>query len=173
MRITGGNHRGRVIPGRVPAGVRPTSSRVREALFSIVGQDLSGLRVLDAFGGTGLLGFEAWSRGADAVTIVEKSRAVQQRIVAAARTLGAEVEVRLADAASVLKEGRWDLVLLDPPYVQDPFAWAERAERAVESTLVVEHASDAVLPERIDGLVQTRCRRYGDTSLTVFRRNPS
>ena len=69
MRITGGSLRGRVVPGKVRPGVRPTSSRVREALFSMVGQDLEGVRVLDAFGGSGLLSFEAYSRGAIVTTV--------------------------------------------------------------------------------------------------------
>ncbi|MCE7957512.1 MAG: 16S rRNA (guanine(966)-N(2))-methyltransferase RsmD, partial [Acidobacteria bacterium ACB2] len=71
LRITGGHLRGRVLEG-VPAGVRPTASRVREALFSMVGQDLRGWSVLDAFGGTGLLALEAVSRGAAPVVVVER-----------------------------------------------------------------------------------------------------
>ena len=62
LRVTGGVLRGRVLPAPLPEGVRPTSARTREALFSIVGQDLEGLSFLDAFGGAGLIAIEAWSR---------------------------------------------------------------------------------------------------------------
>ena len=75
VRLTGGRHGGRVIATHAPSGVRPTAGKVRQALFNMIGQDLSGWTVLDAFGGTGLLGFEAWSRGAERVTICEKSAA--------------------------------------------------------------------------------------------------
>ena len=64
IRVTGGALRGRSLPARVPEGVRPTAGRVREAVFSMVGQDLRGWSVLDLFGGSGLIGIEAASRGA-------------------------------------------------------------------------------------------------------------
>jgi 16S rRNA (guanine966-N2)-methyltransferase len=169
MRLTGGNLRGRSIPGAVPSGVRPTSSRVREALFSMVGQDLSGWSALDAFGGSGLLGFEAHSRGA-AVLIVEQRPRVARQIREAAATLGAPVEVRCADAAAVLASGAvWDLVLLDPPYAEDPGLWLERAAAAVQEVLVLEHDASNDPPDAAGPLRLERRRRYGDTTLSLYR----
>lgn len=168
MRLTGGRLRGRILSGGVSAGVRPTSSRVREALFSMVGQDLEGWRALDAFGGSGLLGFEAFSRGAE-VTIVEKRRGVARAIQRTADELGAVVSVRCADAAAVLASGTWDLILLDPPYALDPVAWLERAAGAASEVVVIEHESGRDVPEEIGLLVRDRQRRYGSTTLSLYR----
>lgn len=134
----------------------------------MVGQDLAGWRALDAFGGSGLLGFEAFSRGAQ-VTIVEKRRGVARVIQRSADELGAAVTVRCADAAAVLASGDWDLVLLDPPYALDPVAWLERAAGAVNAVLVIEHDSRHEVPEEIGGLVRDRQRRYGTTTLSLYR----
>ena len=170
MRLTGGTLRGRTVPGRVPSGVRPTSAKVREALFSMIGHDLSGWTVLDAFGGSGLLGFEAYSRGAD-VLIVEKRPAVSRQIQKAARTLGAAVTVRCADAATVLAEGRqWDVVLMDPPYALSAAQWAERGAPCAREWLVIEHASSQAPPDEVGALRLDRRRRYGDTTLSLYHR---
>ncbi len=169
MRISGGILRGRVVPGKVRSGVRPTSSRVREALFSMVGQDLNGVSVLDAFGGSGLLSFEAFSRGAT-VTTVERHRATSRQIQEAARTLGAKIDLRTDDARNVLSAGSWDVVLLDPPYADDPVEWAAAAASAAEHTLVVEHRTGAQMPDAIGALELDRSRRHGDSVLTIYRR---
>ena len=169
MRLTGGRLRGRTIPGAVPSGVRPTSSRVREALFSMVGQDLSGWTALDAFGGSGLLGLEAHSRGAE-VLIVEQRARVARQIRDAAAALGAAVGVRCADAAVVLASGAvWDLVLLDPPYAEDPGLWLERAAAAVGTLLVIEHSAAQEPPDASGPLRLERRRRYGDTTLSLYQ----
>lgn len=171
VRITGGSLRGRVLR-HVSEGVRPTHSRAREALFSMVGQDLRGWSALDAFGGTGLLAFEAASRGASPVLVVERDRAAAARIRESARELGLappELTVRQGDAAQALGEGRWDLVLLDPPYAEDPVTWVTRAEGAVGRLLVMEHRAGRALPEQIGRLALDRARTYGETTLTLYR----
>ena len=169
MRISGGILRGRVVPGKVRSGVRPSSSRVREALFSMVGQDLTDASVLDAFGGSGLLSFEAYSRGAT-VTTVERHRATARQIQEAAQTLGAKLDLRMDDARNVLSAGSWDVVLLDPPYADDPVEWAAAAASATERTLVVEHRTGAQMPQSIGLLELDRSRRHGDSVLTIYRR---
>jgi 16S rRNA (guanine(966)-N(2))-methyltransferase RsmD len=172
VRITGGSLKGRRVPSPDVAGVRPTSSRVREALFSMVGQDLDGWSVLDACGGTGLLAFEALSRGAGPVEVVERRPAVARRIGQAARALGVVVRVRVGDAGRALGEGRWDLVLLDPPYADEAGPWVERALGAVGRVLVVEHRRGASLPAEAGRLVLDRQRTYGDTGLALYRPRP-
>jgi len=149
--------------------VRPTSARVREALFSVLGQHLEGLSVLDAFGGSGLLSFEAASRGAGPITVVERNRRQVRSIERQAAELGLELRVRAADAAIVLGQGTWDLVLLDPPYADDPVAWLQRAEGAANHALVLEHRAGVELPGRVGALGLVRARRYGDTGLAVYR----
>lgn len=123
VRLIGG--RFKRTPLSVPTwpGLRPTSSRVRETLFNWLGQDLSGWRVLDAFAGSGALGLEAASRGADTVVMLEREPVLARHIQANARKLGAQaVSVQVADALAWMarQAGRsvaaFDLVLLDPPF---------------------------------------------------------
>ena len=172
MRITGGHARGRVLRGKVPDGVRPTSSRVREALFSMVGQDLSGARVLDAFAGSGLLGFEAWSRGAEVVS-VERRAPVARSVRDAARGLGADGAgwtLRVGDVRTVLPTlGRFDGVLADPPYADDAAAWVEALAPHVAQWLVLESAEGVAAPDGHGALVLDRQRAFGGTVLRVYR----
>ena len=161
--------RGRVVGGKVRPGVRPTSSRVREALFSIVGQHLEGVTVLDAFGGSGLLTFESLSRGAK-VTTVERNRSAAREIRAAADVLGVSLDLRVDDVRNVLSAGEWDVVLMDPPYADDPVDWVSTGVCAAREMLVIEHRSGAVLPGSVGSFEQDRSRRHGDSVLTIYRR---
>jgi 16S rRNA (guanine(966)-N(2))-methyltransferase RsmD len=170
MRISGGVLRGRELPGVVGPGVRPTAGRVREALFSLLGQDLSGWSWLDAFGGSGLIAAEAMSRGAAPVCIVERNRRAAQSIRRSMEALGLRPELRVAEAERVLQEGHWDVVFLDPPYVEDPLIWAQRGAAAARVWLVLEHRSGPSLPDRLGELLLDRVRSYGDTTLTLYRR---
>lgn len=169
MRITGGELRSRVVPGRVPAGVRPTGSKVRQALFNALGQDLSGVVVLDAYAGSGLMSFEALSRGAERATLVEKNGKTAGFIEKAARSLGLEerVEVRVGTSPAALGEGSWDLVFLDPPYTSSPEATLSRLEGRVRWRLVLESARDTPSPEA-PGLELLKRRDYGRSSLSIY-----
>ena len=169
MRITGGTLRGRVLSGKVRAGVRPTSARVREALFSIIGQNLDGVTVLDAFGGSGLLTFEAFSRGAT-VTTVERNRSAAVGIKQSAKELEVCLDLRIDDVRNVVTVGAWDVVIMDPPYAEDPIGWLTEGLRAAQETLVMEHRSGVCMPSVIGGFGLDRSRRYGDSALTLFRR---
>ena len=117
IRITGGTHRSRMLQVIDAAGLRPTPDRVRETLFNWLGQDLSGWRCLDLFAGSGVLGFEAASRGADEVVLVEKDARAQQTL----KKHLAELQLPKArivggDALKFMSEARFDLIFLDPPY---------------------------------------------------------
>lgn len=168
MKITGGELRGRVVPGKPGKGTRPTASRVREALFSIVGQDLSGATVLDAFGGTGLLSFEAASRGASLIWVIESNGSAVRQIRQAAETLGLadRVIVRRGTSPKDLPPGRYDLVLLDPPYALDPTDVLAAVAPMATDQIVLEHASSRPAPP-VDGFTE-KTRRYGDTALTIY-----
>ena len=161
--------RGRIVPGKVRDGVRPTSSRVREALFSMLGQNLDDTSVLDACGGSGLLTFEAMSRGAT-VTTVERNRATARQIGQAADQLGVVLDLRVDDVRNVMSSGTWDVVLLDPPYDDDPVDWLAAAAGAVGMTLVLEHRSGQELPTDVGPLELLRSRKHGDSVLTFYGR---
>jgi 16S rRNA (guanine966-N2)-methyltransferase len=122
LRIVGGKYRSRQL--RVPSrpGLRPTPDRVRETLFNWLGQDLSGLACLDLFAGSGALGFEAASRSAVRVVLVEKDRLALAELERSRDSLGAsQVEIAAGDADAFLarERGGFDVVFLDPPFRQN------------------------------------------------------
>jgi 16S rRNA (guanine(966)-N(2))-methyltransferase RsmD len=126
VRILGGQWRRTPLPVPVSAGLRPTPSRVRETLFNWLGQDLSGWRVLDAFAGSGALGLEAASRGAEQAVLLEREAALVRPLRAVASKLKADmVQVHQADAlawmAQPAQAACFDLVLLDPPFDEGLF----------------------------------------------------
>jgi 16S rRNA (guanine(966)-N(2))-methyltransferase RsmD len=134
VRIIGGKWRSRLVKFPAAPGLRPTPDRVRETLFNWLGQDLTGLRCLDLFAGSGALGFEAASRGAAEVVLVERDRAVGLALQDNARLLQpASLEVVRADALEFIAHDRraYDVVFLDPPFA----LWEQ--ESAVLTTLLV------------------------------------
>jgi 16S rRNA (guanine966-N2)-methyltransferase len=180
IRIIAGEFKGRRLD--VPDGrrVRPTSERVREALFSILGERVVGARVLDAYAGTGALGLEALSRGAGEVVFVESDRAAVRRIREHVETLGAgeRCTVHEAEAISWLKDprgsGTFDLILADPPYAGDEarrLAGPAAARRLVPGGwLVLERDADRSPVEGGgEALPRFRTARYGGTCLDFYR----
>ena len=176
MRIIGGEFRGRrlasVGKGDAGAHLRPTSDRVRESLFNILnGYDLPrGARVLDLFAGTGALGLEALSRGAEAVTFVENGRVALGLLRENIALCRAEATVITQDARRLGAGNPHDLVFLDPPYGK---ALGEAALSAAleggwiaPGALVVWEESAAVVPPA--GLRLLDERRYGDTVIRIF-----
>src|SRR5689334_13054249 len=177
-RIIGGSAGGRRIS--TPAGqhTRPTTDRVREALFSAVESwcgSLQGLRFLDLYAGSGAVGLEAWSRGAGVVTLVEQDRRAAAQITANAKLLGfAKADVVVAPVAATLLRppaAPYDVVFADPPY---PMA-DELVDRTVESLtadwlvpgamVVVERSSRSRAPRWPAGFTDARERKYGETTL--------
>lgn len=183
MRITGGTYRSRALVAPKGPATRPTSDRVREALFSMLVSDGvfsgDGPRVLDLYAGSGALGFEALSRGASRIVFVEMARpaltAIRENAEALDVTGDVEILALRVDRALAKDElGAFDLVLLDPPYADvKEKAFAEildlAAKRVAEGgILVLEHASND--EPTVAGLEVDRRRRHGDTTLSLFRR---
>jgi len=135
VRIIGGLWRRSRLPVPDAPGLRPTPDRVRETLFNWLGQDLAGWTVLDAFAGTGALGFEAASRGAAAVTLIESDPRLARGLEASRLRLGATATttVLATDAIAWMRRrpAAFDLVLLDPPFAADLFAPALAAAAGV------------------------------------------
>ena len=168
MRIVGGQYGGRRLVVPKDSRVRPTADRVREAWMSILGDELTGARVLDLFAGSGALGLEALSRGAASATFVELNapslQALRENIAALA--VHEPVTVHRGDALRYverLTSGAFDLVLADPPYTTDQAARLVSLFRrkSFARILSVEHGSD----QDLDG---EDTRRYGDTAITFF-----
>ena len=174
VRVIAGAHRGRTL--RAPRGrtTRPTSDRVREALFSILG-DVGGLEVLDLFAGSGALAIEALSRGASTATLVDRSRAAIQAIEHNLEMLGIEAEVVRADAVAWCEQAKgrtrqYDLVFLDPPYRHGSLLGG-RLTAALGGVLAprarVVAESDRREPLGL-GLHLLDERRYGDTLIRIY-----
>ncbi len=128
VRIVGGQWRSRLLDVAHVQGLRPTPDRVRETLFNWLGQDLDGQHCLDLFAGTGILGFEAASRGAEGVVLVERDPRALDALHKTAKTLQAsQVEIVRGDAVRFAQTTprQFDGVFLDPPYKQ---GWIERVE---------------------------------------------
>ena len=178
-RIIGGTAGGRRITTPRGASTRPTSDRVREALFSAVESwcgSLHGLRFLDLYAGSGAVGLEAWSRGAGVVTLVEHDRRTATLITSNARALGfARANVLAAPVAATLRRAPtapYDVVFLDPPYPLGEEAVAEDLAALVAhgwlvpgALVVVERSSRSPEPGWPEGIRGTRERRYGETTL--------
>jgi 16S rRNA (guanine966-N2)-methyltransferase len=171
VRIIGGEHRGRRIEVPDRPGLRPTPDRVRETLFNWLGQRLDGLACLDLFAGSGALGFEAASRGAARVVMVENDRAAFSALEEANKTIGfAPVELVFGDAFDYLQHGDsvFDVVFLDPPFRQNALAAVlERLSRrlAPRARVYVEapepHAAAA-------GWVELKRARAGQVSYQLL-----
>ncbi|MDF1683845.1 MAG: 16S rRNA (guanine(966)-N(2))-methyltransferase RsmD [Legionellaceae bacterium] len=119
VRIIGGHHRGKNITFPDELGLRPTPSRIRETLFNWLMHSIRGARCLDAFAGSGALGFEAWSRGASDITLLEQSRTTSLHLKKQAAAFGSNMlHVIHTDAVSYLKNqtSAFDIIFLDPPF---------------------------------------------------------
>ena len=177
MRVIAGEFGGRRLASVRAPGLRPTADRVREALFSILGDSVKDARVLDLYAGTGALALEAISRGARSATCVERSSGALRALERNVRDLGLQSRVRIerADALSYARglggeTDRFDLVFCDPPYAEGPAPILEDVvgREWWNTAVVVEHAASRP-PDTPAGLVADT-RRYGDTGLTIFRR---
>lgn len=183
-RIIGGSARGRRLQTPVGEATRPTADRVREALFSSLEASegsLDGLRFLDLYAGSGAVGLEAWSRGADVVTLVEQDRSTARLVRTNAVAIGCErAEVIAAAVLATLRRGTgaaYDLCFLDPPYALPSAEVRTVLEELVahdwlvpDATVVVERSARAAALAWPRGLGAERERRYGETMLHYARR---
>jgi 16S rRNA (guanine966-N2)-methyltransferase len=183
MRIVAGVLGGRRLIAPKGLSVRPTPDKVREALFSILG-DLEGKSVLDLYSGTGAIAIEALSRGAHSACSVEKNRAAIGAIEKNREALGLsedQLEIIAMDAdraiAALRDEGRrFQILFADPPYAEAVSAGervlaSARAICTPGARVVIEHATRDPAPRTPEGMAFDRTRRYGDTALSFYVNN--
>ncbi|HON42055.1 MAG TPA: 16S rRNA (guanine(966)-N(2))-methyltransferase RsmD [Bacillota bacterium] len=183
MRVIAGRARGRPIACPKGRSTRPTSDRVRESLFAILGERVVDSKVLDLFAGSGSLGIEALSRGAAMCVFVERDRGVCRVITDNLRSLDMQQQavVVCADAVGAIGQAPgavsehtpYDLVLADPPYVLEiAELLLSRIDTprllAGDGLLVVEHTSRTDWPVRLGGLERIRQERYGDSRISFY-----
>ena len=174
MRVVAGTHGGRRLVAPPGHATRPTSDRVREALFSVLGPSVQGARVLDLYAGSGALGIEALSRGAASAVFVDRAPQAIQAVRANLAALGIEADVRRTEARTWLRTASaradaYDLVFLDPPYRRAGELGRELSERltavlAPGARVVTE--SDRRDPLELE-LPLLDERRYGDTVIRI------
>lgn len=176
MRIIAGTLGGRQFESPKSFKTHPMSDKIRGALFNILG-DIEGLVVLDAFAGSGAIGFEAASRGAAAITVIDNDRTAQRVVAANIQSLGLAGRVSLikASAGAWLQTNprtRFDIVICDPPYNDLQPSLLKRLTSTVkdEGVFVLSWPTGVELPE-FPGLTLVDTRQYGDASLTFYRRD--
>ncbi len=185
MRVIAGVAKGFLLRTLEGYRTRPTSDRVRGALFNILGQRLPGVLFLDLFAGSGAVGIEALSRGAALCVFVDSSRAacavIRRNLVATGFSEQAEVHCKMAAASLDIaaRLGRvFDFIFVDPPYDKGMAAAvfdriARKPVLRPGGTLVIEHSKRETLPAGKSSLTVIRSEVYGDTRLSFYRRTDS
>ena len=169
MRVITGTARGVVLKTPDGMNTRPTSDRVKEAMFSIIQFDIPGAKVLDLFGGTGQLGIEALSRGAAGSLIKENLRRTK---------LGEKASVLRSDYMSYLKrcKEKFDIIFLDPPYAE---VFLENSLKTIteidilrdSGIIVAERPLGKELPWSFSGYSRSKDYKYGSTLVTLYRKD--
>lgn len=174
MRIIAGEYRGRKLLSPKGQAVRPTSDRVREAIFNILG-DVKDCHFLDLFSGTGAISFEAISRGAGSATLVDKNLRTARKN---AELLGVDEKIVLKniDISRFLNSATsktYEIIFVDPPYDMavaihlEVLSFAEKA-LATDGVLLFEHPKKCELSEQTGTMQRTQIRLYGDTAISFY-----
>lgn len=182
MRVISGEKKGlrlKAVPGK---GTRPTTDKVREALFNIIGPYFEGGRVLDLFAGSGALSIEALSRGLNDAVLIENDQTALKTIREnlAHAQLQKKASVYRTDAKGALQKlskntERFDIIFLDPPYnlnlLPEFLELIDQNQLLSDNGLIVcEHETGLVLPDEAVTFEQIRSQKYGNTSVTIFKR---
>ena len=175
VRVIAGKYGGRIITAPDGRRTHPMSERVRNALFNSIGDEVNGAVVLDAYAGTGAVGFEAISRGASHATFVEKDRIAQKVIDENITTLNCDDQAKLVKAsvsswANTYDGPSFDIIFVDPPYHDVQFSTVLMLMGLLKpgALMVLSHPGRDECPTR-PGVVVVDNRSYGDATLTFFR----
>lgn len=181
MKITSGRYKYRNI--EVPKGIRPTTEKVREAVFSMINAWIPDAEVLDMFAGSGAMGLEALSRGAARCTFVESNRQNQKMLLAnidncgageVSRLIARDFTAALAELAGASKKNRFDVVIIDPPYEKTDYydtalQLLQEYELIDDATIVVcEHLYDNKLLDTYGDLQKIKEKKYGTIGVDVY-----
>lgn len=174
VRIISGTYGGRYLEAPDTSRTHPMSERVRGSLFNQLG-DVTGLRVLDAFAGTGVVGLELLSRGANSAVLIEKDRIAQKVIDANIKTLGLKGRAKLirstiASWDDTTESEKFDLIFADPPYHDMQLSTVSRLVRHLnpKGLMILSHPGRESAPT-VNGVVVVDKRSYGDAALAFYR----
>ena len=176
LRIIAGKYGGRMIQGSVSRRTHPMGDRIKLSLFNKIQSELPGARVLDAFAGTGALGLEAISRGADSVVFVEKDRVAQQIIKENIQTLEIDEQAKLVNTSvstwiDTYEGEQFDIIFVDPPYHDPQFSTVMKLITLLKPNglMVLSYLGRGELPTA-NGVVVVDNRSYGIAALAFYRR---
>lgn len=174
IRLIAGRFGGRILEGSSTTRTHPMGERIRGSLFNIIGSEIEGAVVLDAFAGSGALGLEALSRGAAHVTFVERDRAAQNVIMKNSTTLGIVDNTKLIKAPvgswlTTVTE-RYDIIFADPPYDDLQLSTAGKLTKLLKPNglMVLSYTGRGEVPTEL-GVVVVDNRSYGDAALAFYR----
>ena len=179
MRVVAGNYGGRPLKTLAGKTTRPTTDKVKGAIFNMIGPYFDGGRVLDLFSGSGSLAIEAVSRGMDSAVMVEKDRSAQMVILENIKMTKESEKFQLlkmpAERALTNITGQFDLVLLDPPYAKETIVanlekMQEKNLLAEEAIIVCETDKEVELPETIGQLSISKEKMYGISKVTIYEK---
>ena len=178
IRITGGEARGRGVASPKGQVARPTSSKIRKALFNILGAKIVKANFLDVFAGSGIMGLEALSRGSDKLTCIEIDRKLAKSLEGTLETFNYEASIIVGDARDALKKlskDHFDIIFADPPYqsnlAQSTVYLVDKNELLkTDGILIIEHSTSTKLDFEKTRLYPYDRRKYGQTELTLIKR---
>jgi 16S rRNA (guanine966-N2)-methyltransferase len=180
IRVIAGKYGGRTLdaPAESNTRTKPMGERIRNAMFNSIGDEIAGASVLDAFAGTGSLGFEALSRGAARAVFVERDRVAQKIITNNMLALGTGDEAELVRTSvsnwlGTSDAQRFDIIFADPPYHDLQLSTAMRLLGLLKPNglMVLSHTGRGEVPNLENGIVVVDNRSYGNACLTFFRRS--
>lgn len=175
VRLISGKYGGRTIEGSGTNRTHPMGERIRGSLFNIIGSEIEGAVVLDAFAGSGSLGLEAISRGATHATFIERDRVAQNVISNNIKTLGAGEQAKLVKTSVAnwfeTTENQFDIIFADPPYHDLQLSTAMKLTKLLKPNglMVLSYTGRGEVPTDL-GVVVVDNRKYGDAVLTFYRK---
>lgn len=179
IRVISGKFGGRKLdaPHQDNSRTKPMGERIRNAMFNSIGSEVAGANVLDAFAGTGSVGLEALSRGAEHVTFIERDKIAQKILSKNIASLSAENETHLVRSSvnswiDSQNDDIYDIIFADPPYPDPQFSTVSKLFRLLKPTglMVLSHPGRGEGPNLENGIVVVDNRSYGNAYLTFFRR---
>ena len=183
MRITGGELKGRILCSIRGRNIRPTSSKVRQAVFNIIGNDVSGFHIIDIFAGTGIMGIEALSRGGESALFLDSSNRSVALIkknleLCGFSSKGHVIKRDIREGIpqhDKLQQGSIDLAFIDPPYGKDLIpgileSILQRGIMAEGSFIVTESVKHDGLPDKVGDFFLDKTRLYGETKIDIYYR---
>jgi 16S rRNA (guanine(966)-N(2))-methyltransferase RsmD len=174
MRVISGSARGRKLKTPETYDIRPTTDNVKESIFNIIQFDIEGRRILDLFAGTGQLGIECLSRGADSVVFIDQSKDAVKIVKDNLKTCGLNGTVLQQDSLGYLRScGKFDIVFIDPPYDSGLYQSALEIINSVDilsdgGIIVCESRRELTLPEMKSPYKKRKEYNYGKVKLTTY-----